>query len=86
MNNIDRSYGNTYFYIKPVNSDTEIILIFNILLSSVELFPLVNVLPASGASHIEGGHESYSVLTVFGQFHTGDLRGIEVRRIVFLET
>lgn len=76
----------TYFYVKPVDPDAKIVLIFHILLSSVELFTFVNILATSSTTHIERSHEPDSVLAVFSQFHARDLRRIEIRGIVFLKS
>lgn len=76
----------THFYVKPVNSYAKVVFIFNILFSGIELFPFVNVLATCSTSHVKWSHQSYGVLAVLRQFHTRDLRRIEIRRIVFLKT
>lgn len=75
----------TYFDIKSINPYTKIVLILHILFARIELLPLVDVLAAGRASHVERRHQAHGVLPVLRQLHARDLRRIEVRWIVFLK-
>lgn len=48
----------------PVNSDAQIVFVFNIFFPCIELLPLVNILATCCTSHVEWGHETHSVLAV----------------------
>lgn len=75
----------THLDVKPINPDPHIVLVLNIFFACIELLPLVNILAAGFATHIERSHKTNCILSVFGQFHTWNLRRIEIRRIIFLK-
>lgn len=61
-----------YLNVEPVNSDSQVILIFHILLPGIEFLPFVNILSTSGTSHVKWGHQTHCILPVFWQFHARD--------------